>query len=297
MDLQRLRYFKAVAQMEHMSKAAQQLHITQPALSKAIALLEEEVGGPLFARVGRKIALNENGKTFYRYAEQALAAIDDGMRFVREMSDSSYDRIKFQTNIVARQHLAELVAGFRAMHPRTRFEIIATYSKTKFMLDCDCYITAKRIPLYQCTSVPIYSEEIVLGVPPHHPLAQQESINLAEAALEPFVGISENYSWTREVEEFCLKAGFTPNVVYVVDSIDLTAQLVALGEGVAFFPVESSGVFPGVKLLHIDSPHCSREFVLSWQTHRHLSEPAAAFLAYVKAHFADVMQNGRRMLP
>lgn len=294
MDIQRLRYFKAVAQMEHMSKAAEKLHITQPALSKAIALLEEEVGGPLFARVGRKIELNENGKTFYRYAEKALASIDDGVRFIREMNDPFHDRIKFQTNVVAPPYLAELVAAFRKTHPRAKFEIIANYSKTKFMLDCDCYITAKRIPLYQCTSVPIFAEEILLGVAEDHPLARRGSINLAEAANLPFIGVSENQSWTEEVREFCLKAGFTPDVVYVCDSMPLIAQLVAMTEGVAFFAAKSQGTFPGVKLLHIDSPHCSREYVLSWRTNKRLGDPAAEFVEYVKKHFAGIMKKQGR---
>ena len=290
MDIQRLRYFKAVAQMEHMSKAAQKLHITQPALSKTIALLEEEVGGPLFARVGRKIELNENGKVFYRYVEQALAALDDGMRFVQEMNDPFHERIKFQTNVVTNPYLLRLITGFRRENPRARFEVIANYSKTKFMLDCDCYITAVRIPLYQCTSVPIFSEEIMLGVPRDHHLAAKKRIMLREAAHEPFIGVNETQSWTQEVAEFCTEAGFKQDNVYVCDSMDLIVQLIAAGEGVSFLPARSQGPYPdSVALLHIDHPQCRREFNLSWQTGRRLSPQATNFIAYVKKHFAELM--------
>lgn len=295
MDVQRLRYFKVVAQMEHMSKAAQKLHLTQPALSKAIASLEEEVGGALFARVGRSIELNENGKMFYRYAEQALAALDDGVRFVREMNDPYHERIKFQTNVVAKPYLLDLVAGFRRENPKARFEIIANYSKTKFMLDCDCYITAVRIPLYQCVSVPIFSEEIVLGVPKTHPLAKKQRIMLRDVAKEPFVGVTETQSWTEEVLEFCTEAGFKPNIVYVCDSMELIADLVGAGEGVAFFPAKSQGPFPdSVALLSIEQPRCFREFNLSWQAGKRLSPQAAHFIEYVKTHFKSVIERDLR---
>lgn len=287
MDIQKLRYFMAVAQMEHMSKAAEKLHITQPALSKAIALLEEEVGGELFARVGRKIELNENGRVFYRYAEEALSALSHGVRYVREMNDPFHERITFQTNVVADPYLLDLVTGFRKENPKARFEIIANYSKTKFMLDCDCYIAAARIPLYQCTSVPIFEEDILLGVPTAHRLAEKECIDLREAARERFIGVPDSLSWTEEVTEFCIEAGFRPDVVHVSDSLAVVAKLVAAGEGVAFFPALSQGPFQeGVRLLRIREPRCSRRYTLSWQTNKRLSPQAARFIEYVKGHFA-----------
>lgn len=295
MDIQRLRYFKVVAQMEHMSRAAEKLHLTQPALSKAISLLEEEVGSPLFARVGRAIELNENGKAFYRYAERALSALDDGVRFVREMNDPHHERIKFQTNVVTMPYLMSLITGFRKANPRTRFEVITQYSKTRFMLDCDCYVTAVRIPLYQCTSVPIFAEEIMLGVPRNHPLAKRKSIKLREAEGETFIGVTETQSWAEEVAAFCIEAGFKPDVAYICDSIYLIADLVGAGEGVAFMPAQSQGPYPdSVALLHIEEPRCFREFNLSWQTKKRLSPQAVLFIEHAKAHFASLMEEKSR---
>ena len=79
MDILRLRYFRAVAQTENISQAAEKLLISQPALSKAISLLEDEVGVALFQRSGRRIALNEYGHAFLKYAELAIDAVDRGV--------------------------------------------------------------------------------------------------------------------------------------------------------------------------------------------------------------------------
>lgn len=244
MDILRLRYFRAVAQTENISQAAEKLLISQPALSKAISLLEDEVGVALFQRSGRRIALNEYGHAFLKYAELAIDAVDRGVSAVREIENPSTAPIRLQTNITGELYLIELIRSFRRAHPGATFEVIKNYTKSKFLYDCDLYIHAVNIPLNKCASLPLFTEELVLGVPAGHPLAAYDHIPLRMARNEEFIGLIRSTSWTEETNGFCFQAGFKPNVVYTCDGTEMVAKLIAAGEGSASWLPRAGGRFP-----------------------------------------------------
>ncbi|GKH47982.1 LysR family transcriptional regulator [uncultured Anaerotruncus sp.] len=286
MDILRLRYFRAVAQTENISQAAEKLLISQPALSKAISLLEDEVGVALFQRSGRRIALNEYGHAFLKYAELAIDAVDRGVSAVREIENPSTAPIRLQTNITGELYLIELIRSFRRAHPGATFEVIKNYTKSKFLYDCDLYIHAVNIPLNKCASLPLFTEELVLGVPAGHPLAAYDHIPLRMARNEEFIGLIRSTSWTEETNGFCFQAGFKPNVVYTCDGTEMVAKLIAAGEGVGFLAAQSWGAFPeGVKLLHLDDPLCSRSYNLSWQIDKPFTPLAEQFREHILAYF------------
>ena len=295
MDTLKLKYFKAVAQTEHMSRAAEKLHITQPALSKAIAQLEEELGYELFNRIGRQIKLNDKGKIFLKYAESALKSLDEAMRSLKESGDSRYGKIKFQTNVIADSYLVDLVLGFKAKYPHTRFDIIKNYTKSKFQNDCDIYIHAEKIVLYKCVSTPIFSEEIMLGVKKGHPLSAFDEISLTQAENEPFVSLMRSTSWSEETESFCHEAGFKPDIFYECDGIEMVAKLIAASACVGFLPAKSWGDFPEeVKLLHVTDVKCARNYNLSWYSDKEQSFLVSEFKKYTMDFFRDVTASRNR---
>ncbi|MHB8148225.1 MAG: LysR family transcriptional regulator, partial [Vulcanimicrobiaceae bacterium] len=87
MELQQLAYFRVVARTEHFTQAAEELAITQPALSRAISRLERDLGVALFDHRGRSVRLNRYGRAFLRHAERALVALEEGRREVGDLSD------------------------------------------------------------------------------------------------------------------------------------------------------------------------------------------------------------------
>ena len=86
MDLQQLKYFQTIARLEHVSRAAEELYVAQPSLSRAIARLEEELGVPLFDRQGRHIQLNHLGRAFLKYVEEAFDKLEEGKREVEDLA-------------------------------------------------------------------------------------------------------------------------------------------------------------------------------------------------------------------
>lgn len=286
MDYVKLKYFRAVAQTEHMSRAAEKLHITQPALSKAIAQLEDELGGALFYRVGRQIKLSEKGTVFLGYAETALSSLEKGMRFMKEAGDPAFEKIKFQTNLIGDRYLVDLVRGFGILHPHTRFEIIKNYTKSKFQNDCDLYIHAEKIIIPKCDSIPVFHEELALGVKRDHPLALRDAIALGEAENEPFITLMDTTSWREETEGFCLEAGFRPNIFYECDGCEMVGKLIAASAGVGFLPTRSWGDPPDeVKLLRLTDVSCTRDYNLSWHAGKEESYLVSEFKKYIIEFF------------
>ena len=98
MELTQLRYFKKVAKTEHITKAAEELHITQPALSRTISRLEEQVGVRLFDRNNNKIRLNSFGYVFLKRVERAFSELDDGLKEVSDMYSLDKGKIVFSTS-------------------------------------------------------------------------------------------------------------------------------------------------------------------------------------------------------
>ena len=116
MDLLQLRYFQAVARYEHISRAAEELRIAQPSLSRAIARLEAELGSPLFDRQGRRIRLNQYGAMFLRHVDRALSELDDGRRALRDARDKGLGRVSVASETLLT--ISHPLGSFRAAHPR-----------------------------------------------------------------------------------------------------------------------------------------------------------------------------------
>ncbi len=291
MDLTKLRYFKVVAQTEHISRAAEKLHISQPALSKTIALLEEELGVSLFDRIGRRIELNDYGIAFLRYVETALNSIDNGLQVIKSMENPYSSRLKLQTNITGDAYLLDMITSFRKEYPHVCFEIIKNYQKSKFLNNCDLYIHAVQIPLYKCVSIPIFAEEILLGVPGDHPLSTLSRISLQQVQNEPFITLSKETSWYEETNDFCIRSGFKPNIIYECDGTEMVAKLIGAGEGVGFLPAKSWGSFSdNVSLLRINNISCRRDYNLSWQLEQPYNPLIEKFKDHMKKYF-ELLNN------
>jgi DNA-binding transcriptional LysR family regulator len=129
MTLQQLRYFLAAADHGSFSAAAAALLMAQPSLSDQVRRLEAELGVPLFARVGRRLALTEAGRMLRPHAEQTLAAADDAAQSVKAVRTLTGGTASFGTFGSAHHHLlGELVQDFRRQHPRVRVRVVGQNS-------------------------------------------------------------------------------------------------------------------------------------------------------------------------
>ena len=289
MELQQLKYFQAVAQLEHMTKAAEKLNITQPSLSITIARLEESLGVPLFDRFGRQIRLNQFGKAFLRRVERSFAELEEGVREVKDLAGLEYGTVSLAaTNLT---FLPDLLSSFLSLYPHIKFQLIQdTTIRMQHLLengDVDFCITSPPISGSGINTKPLYNENIVVVVPKSHRLAERNQIDLLEVAEESFVSLKEGYGIRSAIEELCRAAGFTPNIAFEVTVPSLVASLVRSGVGIAFMPENAwqGELADRTSRLYIEKPAIQRIISISWLDRRYFSEASRQFKQFVIDYF------------
>lgn len=289
MELLQLKYFQTVARLEHMTRAAEELRIPQPALSKTISLLEKELGVLLFDRRGKYIHLNQYGKTFLTRVDQALGALEDGKQELNDLAGKTFGEVKLAV-LAASNLLPDLLASFRKEHPHINFNLIQHFSNSAARPDFDLCISSPPVNLEGNNNIPLISEEIFLAVPAEHPLAKRGSIKLNEVAGDDFISLKRGKVLREITDTFCKYAGFTPHVVFESDDPATVRGLIKAGQGIAFIPAITWGGSTGssMVLLHIEEPICKRTLSLTYTEERYLPQAARLFRQFAIDYFAKL---------
>jgi DNA-binding transcriptional LysR family regulator len=292
LELLQLHYFQTVARLEHMTKAAEELLIAQPSLSKTIARLEEDLGVPLFDRIGRQIRLNPFGQAFLARVERAFMELNEGRRELQDLAGLHEGTITLAVSIP--RILPDLLGAFLTQYPRVRLrQLIESTSSMRHRLEngeIDLCISSIPIEGPGIVWRPLMTEEIFLLAPPGHRLAGRNAIPLAEVKDEPFISMNEGYGFRNLTDAFCREAGFTPNIAFEGDEPNIIGSLVRKGFGIAFVPALSipDVSVPSPVLLRITSPTCQRNIGMAWSNRRYLSLAAQRFQQFIVDYFAKL---------
>ncbi|WP_160035353.1 LysR family transcriptional regulator [Paenibacillus sp. An7] len=285
MELLQLRYFQVTAKLEHMTKAAEQLQVSQPALSATIGRLEEDLGMPLFIRKGRNIYLNEFGNAFLKRVNRIFQELEDGEREMKALADLLDQSISVA---IALPHILPiLIVEFLKEHPNTKIsQYVAPFTGKKQQLEngeVDFCISMSPIYGENIEWLTLLEEEIYLSVPPNHHLSTRSSIDLREAANESFINRTSGYEFRRLTEQFCREAGFEPYTPIELEEAGVILRLVEMGLGVSFTPQLSllRQSLPNTVQLPITNPVCKRTIGIAWNKTRYLNKAALDFRAFI----------------
>jgi LysR family transcriptional regulator, transcription activator of glutamate synthase operon len=295
MDMLQLRYFRAVARAEHMTKAAEELGITQPSLSKIIGRLEQELGVPLFDRQRRSIRLNKFGAAFLAHVERVCRVLEDGQRQVRDMAGLEQGEISLAAASLF--WIPDLLQRFRARYPSVRFQLVQRpiadlVDRLETGASDFCF---QSIPLtkagIQWTT--LLTDDIVLVVSGAHRLAGRGCIPLSAVADEAVV-IEQVGSGLRDVVDYwCRRAAFTPRIVCEINEPAALLAFVKADVGVGFAPalMKKQIAAQGLKVVRLTDPKCQRTFGMAWHKERYLSRAARTFRQFTTAYFADLRKE------
>ncbi len=257
MELAKLRYFYTVAKLGHVTKAAEEIHIAQPALTKAIKQLEEELDAPLFYKQGRNIRLTPFGVYLKEKVEPILAQID---RIPKELSTLKKER-KFtvKLNVLsASSSVTEAVVAYKKRNPETIFQLIRGEAER----DCDLSVTTDESDLAALPPVlrsQSMEESIYLAVPKSSRYAERPFVRLAEVKDEGFVHLAGSRRFSSLCDKFCMQAGFKPHIVFDSDSLVAVKNIFSANAGIGFWPAYSWGKLPSdAVLLPIEGQDCKR---------------------------------------
>lgn len=292
MEFLQLKYFQTVARLENITRAAEELHIAQPSLSKAIARLEESVGVSLFDRLGRRIRLNQFGRIFLRRVERSFTELEEGQREVADLA--KLKRRSVTVGATSSRLLPNLLQEYLTNHSDVNFRLLQITRQPEIQerlmsgeIDLGISFLPIEQPEFHCQA--LTTEEIFLAVSPDHRLAGHNSIGLSEIANDSFISLTTEYGLREITNHFCRQAGFTPKVAFEINSMEVIATLVKAGLGVAFIPAywrkENSTSLP--VQLHIESPICERTIWLSWVKERYMATAVRNFSEFLIEYFAQ----------
>lgn len=293
MELLQLEYFLAVARLEHVTEAARSLHITQSSLSKTIQRLEEDLGVPLFDRIGRKLRLNEFGKRFLRRAEKALFELEQGKQELSDLSSPEYGTLELA--VTTASTLPGILREFRKKKPGILFHVqmLATQEMVTLLRrgEVDFCLSSPPIEGDDIEGQIVFIDPILVAVPKGHRLAERNSVSLAELRGEWFVGVKKGYGTRDLVDSVCEAAGFTPKYVYEGDEPARLIMLVEAEIGIAFIPSTARDPREHIKYLEVENHELVREIALLWPGSRYISRAAHEFRQVVVDYFEDFQKE------
>jgi DNA-binding transcriptional LysR family regulator len=240
MNLTNLSYFLKVAEKEHMTRAAEELHMTQPALSRAISALEAELGVEVFERDGKAIRLNENGVILRQSAERIFQELNELQQKLRDNQSGVAGSICIGSSFPGREPdlVQSCILEFMQQYPDVSINYMQ-YSPQKLIYE----LSERNIDI-AITSLPVHSEEIEwqevftekLGVliAADHPLAQKAILKISDLKDERFYCNNSNSDTQDLTQEFCRRAGFEPIIFFQGFFPELIGQAVSRGKGVSF---------------------------------------------------------------
>ncbi|MEU4198925.1 LysR substrate-binding domain-containing protein [Streptomyces sp. NPDC039022] len=289
MDLPSLRTFQVVARHEHISRAAAELRVAQPAVSRTIARLEAGLGVLLFDRQGRSIRLNRYGAAFLRRVERALGELDDARREVADAAGLDQGRVAVAAETLLT--LSSLLSAFRAAHPGVDIRL---YQSTAAVMrrqlaarEVDFCVASQPLRGAGLRSVVLMEEDVLLAVPRGHPLAGRGRVRLEDVVDEPFVTPRAGH-WQRELlDRLFAAAGRTPVITCEGDEPAATQFLIGAGLGIGLIPALARNEAPEapVHWLRLDVPGCRRTLSLVRRADTYVSTAERHFEEAAVAHF------------
>lgn len=280
-----LNYFRVAGRLQHVTRAAEELGLSQPALSRALARLEADLGVPLFQRVGRSVRLTRYGEVFLQRVERALREIDEGRKELADIAGLKRGTVSIGfLRTLAAKYVPQLVRQFSSEHPGVQFAFTPNNSATleEQLLRGELDVIFTTVPNAKATVTyrSVADQELVLIVAENHPLAHRRSVALSALAGEPFVTFKRGHAFRDLTDQLCAAAGFVPAISFEGDDSSSLPGFVAAGFGVAIMPRDTSAV-PGVVPLRISQPVARRAIGIAWLDKRYLSASARAFRDFV----------------
>ncbi|MEV0384738.1 LysR family transcriptional regulator [Nonomuraea sp. NPDC050643] len=277
MDLHTLRQFLVVARLEHLSRAADELHVAQPSLSRTIARLESELGTSLFDRAGR-LRLNDAGKLFRDHVERSLGELDAGRRAVAETAAEGYGTVRLASETFLT--LTGPLAAYKLAHPSVEVELhqmpaeeMARHLRAQ---DIDLCVASQPVPAEGLEAVHLFDEPVWVAAPLDHPLAGRASVSIDELADEPFLTTRKGHWQRRLLDLLFTGRGLTPKIVCEGDEPAAIHALVSAGLGIGLTPdiAQRASTRSLVAWVAVDSPDCRRTLTLLWGADSRLSSAA-----------------------
>ncbi|MGC6768247.1 LysR family transcriptional regulator [Enterococcus sp. LJL51] len=298
MNLRHLEYFIALAESEHMRLTAEQLNTSQPNISHAISMLEEELGAKLFEKKGRNIYLTRYGKLFYQHAVSGLQQLYTGKRLIQEMVDPQTGHIQLGFIYTMGSILApQLTKDFLSIEENHKIQFNFSQGNSLDILEL---LKIDEIDIAICSKVAedpsiqfnrLVQQEIVVVVPNKHPLADKDEVSLKVLTQEAFIYYNKQSGIRPYIDEVLAAQQIKPKIVFEAEEDHSILGFVGCDYGIAIMPdIPSISAYP-VKKLQISDTLLPRYIYLATKKDRKMTPAVQRFYDYCQQSAQYLIEN------
>ncbi|GAB4301352.1 MAG: LysR family transcriptional regulator [Thiohalomonadaceae bacterium] len=280
MDISALQAFLAVADSASFSQAAERLFLTQPAVSKRIAVLEAELGTPLFDRIGRQVGLTEAGRALLPRARRIVDELEDSRRAIANLSGKIEGRLSFGTSHhIGLHRLPPLLRAYHQRYPQVTLDVqfMDSEQACQAVLRGELELAVVTLPTMELSSLDthtVWRDRLAVAVAAGHALAGKSRPTLRDLAQWPAI-MPAHGTYTREIVEAAFRReGLTPQVSMSTNYLETIKMLVSVGLGWSVLP--QTMLDEQVTALRLPALKLERRLGLVTHTNRSLSNAARA---------------------
>lgn len=262
MELLQLRYFLAVAESEHMTNTAKQLHIAQPALTQSIHRLEQELGVSLFERAGRGIRLSPAGAYVRDRVKPAMETLENVARDVQLFQQGEQGVVRVGVHAASGVAI-DGIAAYSELNPHVSFEITQDERERHRDVIVTTITPRGSSTVENAVEKTPFSERIGIAVPASSALG--DTASLADFANERFIALAGSRRFREVCDTFCARRAFTPHIAFESDNPLVVKKMIGLGLGVGFWPDHSWGDLDpaSCRLVHLRETEFTRDVIVA----------------------------------
>ncbi|MGN7477638.1 LysR family transcriptional regulator [Solibacillus silvestris] len=286
MDIRQIEYFVEVAKHLSFTKAAANLHVSQPSISKAIQNIEAELGVSLFYRSSKQLELTDAGEAVLVNALQVLESFQNLRSELTDLMELKKGQIRIGIPpIVGAEFFSKLISHYKEQFPYIEIELTEVGTK-KIRQEIDggeldiglvCSVNSSNESL---ETIRFLKDPLVLIVHESHPLATKESIQLSDLANETFIIYRKDFILYDRIIEECSKNGFSPAIACETTQKDLFIEMVQAKLGIALLPEKLAEKITYTSIKHIPFQEKSiyLELGITWKKNKYLSFSVREFI-------------------
>jgi DNA-binding transcriptional LysR family regulator len=243
-DLRQLEIIRAIAEAGSFTAAGDKLHVSQSAISRQVLLLEDELGEPVFHRVGRRIRITPAGETLLQLSRRVFQDLQDTIAEISDRQESLKGALRLVGGMTVCLYVfPALLAELRRIHPDLDLKVSAGSSDACLAElrsgAADLALLTLPIEGTDMVSVPVLQEELLLATDRKHPLARKRRITPADLTRQPFVLFERGSNTRRVVDEFFLREHVDPHIVMETENVEIIKAMVRTGLGITIIPYQA----------------------------------------------------------
>ncbi|MGB7217596.1 MAG: LysR family transcriptional regulator [Vicinamibacterales bacterium] len=244
MDLRQLEILQAIAETGSFTGCGKKLHVSQSAISRQVLLLEEELGEPLFLRVGRKVRMTPAAESLVQLGQRVFQDVRDTVGAITDRTRTLRGTLRLSGGMTVCLYVfPPLLKHLKRVHPQLDVRLtVATAERSVLEIRAgrvDIGLLTLPINESDLVAVPVMREELLVVMPPGHPLARRRRVAPRDLAAHPFILFEVGSATRRVIDRFFTAENITPTIVMDTENVEIIKAMVKTGLGIGIVPYQA----------------------------------------------------------